>query len=68
MAVLLPPPPSARTKVLVAHAEDQPNDMGTLIRTDVAVLETTRIADKALRSLKSSDAPEDFMGSTGAPA
>ncbi|MFE0132670.1 Wzz/FepE/Etk N-terminal domain-containing protein [Streptomyces sp. NPDC059037] len=62
MAVLLPPPPSARTKVLVAHAEDQPNDMGTLIRTDVAVLETTRIADKALRSLKSSDAPEDFMG------
>ncbi|MEV8021460.1 Wzz/FepE/Etk N-terminal domain-containing protein [Streptomyces sp. NPDC086554] len=61
VAVLLPPPPSARTKVLVAHAEDQPNDMGTLIRTDVAVLGTTRIADEALRSLKSSQAPEDFM-------
>ncbi|MGW2261769.1 Wzz/FepE/Etk N-terminal domain-containing protein [Streptomyces sp. NPDC001780] len=61
VAVLLPPPPSAVTKVLVAHAEDQPNDMGTLIRTDVAVLGTTRIADKALRSLKSSEAPEDFL-------
>ncbi|WP_030745109.1 Wzz/FepE/Etk N-terminal domain-containing protein [Streptomyces sp. NRRL F-5135] len=61
VAVLLPPPPSAVTKVLVAHAEDQPNDMGTLIRTDVAVLGTTRIAEKALRSLKSSEAPEDFL-------
>lgn len=61
VAVLLPPPPSAVTKVLVAHAEDQPNDMGTLIRTDVAVLGTTRVADKALQSLKSSEDPEDFM-------
>ncbi|MDF3143518.1 MULTISPECIES: Wzz/FepE/Etk N-terminal domain-containing protein [unclassified Streptomyces] len=61
VAVLLPPPPSAVTKVLVAHAEDQPNDTGTLIRTDVEVLGTTRIAGKALRSLKSSENPEDFM-------
>ncbi|MEU7489019.1 Wzz/FepE/Etk N-terminal domain-containing protein [Streptomyces sp. NPDC042319] len=61
VAVLLPPPPSAVTKVLVAHREDQPNDTGTLIRTDVAVLGTSRIAGKALRSLKSSDKPEDFM-------
>ena len=49
VAVLLPPPPTAVTKVLVAHQEDQPNDPGTLIRTDVALLQTTRIADKALR-------------------
>ena len=61
VAVLLPARPSATAKVLVAHAEDQPNDTGTLIRTDVAVLGTTRIADKALRSLKSSQDPEDFM-------
>ncbi|WP_340557110.1 Wzz/FepE/Etk N-terminal domain-containing protein [Streptomyces sp. GSL17-111] len=60
-AVLLPPPPTAVTKVLVAHEADQPNDPGTLIRTDVALLHTTRIADEALRSLGSPDKPEDFM-------
>lgn len=61
VAVLMPPPPSATTKVLVAHAEDQPNDTGTLMRTDVALLQTTRIADAALKSLKSPERPEDFM-------
>ncbi|QDY75400.1 Wzz/FepE/Etk N-terminal domain-containing protein [Streptomyces qinzhouensis] len=61
MAVLLPPPPTAVTKVLVTHQEDQPNDTGTLIRTDVALLGTTRIASKALESLKSTEKPEDFM-------
>ncbi|GAA3768292.1 Wzz/FepE/Etk N-terminal domain-containing protein [Streptomyces phyllanthi] len=61
VAVLLPPPPTAVTKVLVAHQEDQPNDTGTLIRTDVALLHTTRIARKALQSLGSPEKPEDFM-------
>ncbi|MEU4346028.1 Wzz/FepE/Etk N-terminal domain-containing protein [Streptomyces sp. NPDC023838] len=61
VAVLLPPPPTAVTKVLVTHQEDQPNDPGTLIRTDVALLQTTRIADTALQSLKSPERPEDFM-------
>ncbi|MFF4018682.1 Wzz/FepE/Etk N-terminal domain-containing protein [Streptomyces sp. NPDC001843] len=61
VAVLMPPPPSATTKVLVAHEEDQPNDTGTLIRTDVAVLQTSRIAGLALKSLKSSEKPADFM-------
>ncbi|MFF6998954.1 Wzz/FepE/Etk N-terminal domain-containing protein [Streptomyces sp. NPDC008313] len=61
LAVLLPPPPTAVTKVLVTHQEDQPNDTGTLIRTDVELLGTTRIADKALRSLKSAEDPEDFL-------
>ncbi|MER8232726.1 Wzz/FepE/Etk N-terminal domain-containing protein [Streptomyces sp. NPDC094049] len=61
LAVLLPPPPTATAKVLVAHQEDQPNDPGTLIRTDVALLHTTRIAGAALRSLGSSEEPEDFM-------
>ncbi|MCG7203381.1 Wzz/FepE/Etk N-terminal domain-containing protein [Streptomyces arenae] len=61
LAVLMPPSPTATTKVLVAHAEDQPNDTGTLIRTDVQLLGTTQIADKALKSLRSSEKPEDFM-------
>ncbi|MGW3459176.1 Wzz/FepE/Etk N-terminal domain-containing protein, partial [Streptomyces olivaceoviridis] len=61
VAVLMPPPPTAVTEVLVAHKEDQPNDTGTLIRTDVEVLGTTRIAEKALRSLHSSADPEDFL-------
>ncbi|TVL89438.1 Wzz/FepE/Etk N-terminal domain-containing protein [Streptomyces sp. SAJ15] len=61
VAVLMPPPPTAVTKVLVAHQEDQPNDTGTLIRTDVELLRTTRIAGQALRSLNSSESPEDFL-------
>ena len=60
-AVLMPTPPTAATEVLVAHAQDQPNDPGTLIRTDVALLQTTRIAGKALATLKSSESPEDFL-------
>ncbi|MFD9390980.1 Wzz/FepE/Etk N-terminal domain-containing protein [Streptomyces sp. NPDC060000] len=65
VAVLLPPPPTAVTKVLVAHQEDQPNDPGTLIRTDVALLQTTRIAGEALHALKSPEKPEDFMPDYG---
>ncbi|MEV5424460.1 Wzz/FepE/Etk N-terminal domain-containing protein [Streptomyces cellulosae] len=61
VAVLLPPPPTAVAKVLVAHQDDQPNDPGTLILTDVALLHTTRIADAALKSLDSSTSAEDFM-------
>ncbi|MEU0385590.1 Wzz/FepE/Etk N-terminal domain-containing protein [Streptomyces chartreusis] len=61
VAVLMPPPPTAVTKVLVAHEEDQPNDTGTLIRTDVELLQTTRIAGRALGALKSPEKPEDFM-------
>ncbi|MFI1398597.1 Wzz/FepE/Etk N-terminal domain-containing protein [Streptomyces sp. NPDC020681] len=61
VAVLLPPQPTAVTTVLVTHQEDQPNDPGTLIRTDAALLQTTRIAGKALQSLNSPERPEDFM-------
>ncbi|MEH0473405.1 Wzz/FepE/Etk N-terminal domain-containing protein [Streptomyces hayashii] len=61
VAFLLPQPPTAVTKILVAHEEDQPNDPGTLIRTDVALLQTTRIAEQALKSLGSRDRAEDFM-------
>ncbi|MFF2040595.1 Wzz/FepE/Etk N-terminal domain-containing protein [Kitasatospora sp. NPDC058170] len=65
LAVLQPAPPTAVVKVLVAHQEDQPNDPGTLIRTDVALLQTTGIAGKALQSLGSSEKPEDFMKDYG---
>ncbi len=61
VAVLLPPSPAAVAKVLVAHKDDQPNDTGTLIRTDVELLGTTRIAGQALRALGSSEEPEEFM-------
>ncbi|MFI6409822.1 Wzz/FepE/Etk N-terminal domain-containing protein [Streptomyces sp. NPDC050548] len=61
VAVLLPPAPAAVTKVLVAHQEDQPNDTGTLIRTDAQLLATSRIAGAALKILKSPEKPEDFM-------
>ncbi|MER6534231.1 Wzz/FepE/Etk N-terminal domain-containing protein [Streptomyces sp. 900105755] len=61
LAVALPPAPTAVTEVLVAHEADQPNDTGTLIRTDVQLLQTTQIADKALRSLRSTAKPEDFL-------
>ncbi|MER5888838.1 Wzz/FepE/Etk N-terminal domain-containing protein [Streptomyces sp. NPDC001941] len=61
LAFVLRPAPTAVTKVLVAHADDQPNDTGTLIRTDVQLLGTTQIAVKALKTLKSSEIPEDFM-------
>ncbi|MER5766250.1 Wzz/FepE/Etk N-terminal domain-containing protein [Streptomyces sp. NPDC001985] len=60
LAVLLRPPPTAVTKVLVVHQEDQPNDTGTLIRTDAALLGTTRIAGQALKALKSAEDPQDF--------
>ncbi|MFD7534691.1 Wzz/FepE/Etk N-terminal domain-containing protein [Streptomyces sp. NPDC059819] len=60
-AVAVQPQPTAVTKVLVAHEGDQPNDPGTLIRTDVALLGTTRIAGTALQSLHSRERPEDFL-------
>ncbi|MBZ6227395.1 polysaccharide biosynthesis protein [Streptomyces olivaceus] len=61
VAVLLPPSPAAVAKVLVAHKDDQPNDTGTLIRTDVELLGTTRIASRALRAIGSAEEPEDFV-------
>ncbi len=58
---VLPAPPTAVAKVIVVHQDDSPTDSGTLIRTDVAVLQTTQIAEGALKKLGSTDAPEDFM-------
>jgi capsular polysaccharide biosynthesis protein len=61
LSVFVPTPPTAVAKILVIHKEDSPTDSGTLIRTDVAVLQTTKIAGAALKSLKINQAPEDFL-------
>ncbi|EOD67932.1 Wzz/FepE/Etk N-terminal domain-containing protein [Amycolatopsis vancoresmycina] len=61
VAVALPAPPTAVAKVIVVHQDDSPTDSGTLMRTDVAVLQTTAIAEGALKKLRSTDTPENFM-------
>ncbi|MGA6161391.1 Wzz/FepE/Etk N-terminal domain-containing protein [Amycolatopsis magusensis] len=61
VAVFLPSPPTAVAKILVIHPDDSPTDSGTLMRTDVAVLETTKIAAEALEKLGSTQAPEEFL-------
>ncbi|WP_410561733.1 Wzz/FepE/Etk N-terminal domain-containing protein [Amycolatopsis sp. cmx-4-61] len=61
LAFVLPAPPTAVAKVIVVHQDDSPTDSGTLMRTDVAVLQTTQIAEAALKKVGSTDSPEDFM-------
>ena len=61
LAFLVPTPPSAVTTLLVLHEDDQPNDSGTLIKTDVAVLQTTLIAGAALNALHSTEPPDQFL-------
>lgn len=61
LAVLMPTPPTAVARLIVLHEDDQPTDGGTLIRTDVAVLQTTRIADAALKALNIDERPEVFL-------
>jgi uncharacterized protein involved in exopolysaccharide biosynthesis len=61
LAVLVPTPPTASTRLLVIHEDDQPSDSGTLIKTDIALLETTRVAGAALETLGSPERPEDFL-------
>lgn len=61
LAVLLPAPPTAVTRVLVIHEQDQPSDTGSLIRTDAALVASTRIASSALKDLGSTQRPEDFL-------
>ncbi|KFU80757.1 Uncharacterized protein involved in exopolysaccharide biosynthesis [Amycolatopsis lurida] len=61
VAMFLPSPPTAVAKILVVHADDSPSDSGTLMETDVAVLETTKIAGDALKKLNSTQPPEEFL-------
>ncbi|QXV60126.1 Wzz/FepE/Etk N-terminal domain-containing protein [Amycolatopsis sp. TNS106] len=61
VAMLMPSPPTAVAQILVIHPDDSPTDSGTLMRTDVAVLETTKTAGEALKKLNSTQAPEEFL-------
>ncbi|NIH82793.1 Wzz/FepE/Etk N-terminal domain-containing protein [Amycolatopsis viridis] len=59
-AFLTPAKPTAVTSLLVLHTADQPNDSKSLIQTDVAVLQSTRIAGAAVRTLNLPATPEQF--------
>ena len=61
LTVLMPPTPTAVTRILVVHEQDGPSDGGSLIRTDVALMNTTRIAADALERLKLAERPEEFL-------
>jgi hypothetical protein len=61
LAVLIPPPPTAVTRIYVVHEEDNPSDGGSLIRTDVTLMTSTRIAAAALDRLGSDERPENFL-------
>jgi hypothetical protein len=61
IALLMPPKPTAVARLLIVHEQDQPTDGGSLMRTDIAVMQTTRMAGLALRQLGSSERPEDFL-------
>lgn len=61
LTVLLPAQPTAVTRLLVIHEDDDSMAGGTLIMTDIALLETTRIADQTLKRLNSTQSPETFL-------
>ncbi|WP_208297766.1 Wzz/FepE/Etk N-terminal domain-containing protein [Actinophytocola oryzae] len=61
LTVLVPPAPTAVVQILVVHEEDSPADGGSLIRTDVSLLMTSRIAGLAAKRLKIDEQPEDFL-------
>lgn len=61
VALLAPAPPTAITRILVAHELDEPTDGGSLIRTDAELAMTTRIAGAALDRLGSTEPPERFL-------
>jgi capsular polysaccharide biosynthesis protein len=61
LTVLVPPSPTALVRILVVHEQDGPADSGSLIRTDVSLMMTSRIAGKAVEKLKIAERPEDFL-------
>jgi len=67
-AVFVPAKPTAVTLLLIIHEGDQPADAGSLIKTDIALLETTRIAAAALESIGADDRPADFVSEYEATA
>ncbi|MGH3434807.1 MAG: Wzz/FepE/Etk N-terminal domain-containing protein [Thermocrispum sp.] len=61
LAVVMPPQPSAAAKLLIVHEGDQPSDGGSLIETDIALLQTTRIAEQVLQQVGGTERPELFV-------
>lgn len=60
-AVLVPPQPTAVSRLLIVHENDVPSDVGNLMLTDVALIQTTRIAEAALKRIGATDNPEAFV-------
>lgn len=63
LALLVPPPPTAVAQLLVVHENDQESTDGSLMETDVALLQTTQIAAATLERINAPDRPEDFLKS-----
>lgn len=63
LTFLIPPTPTAVARLLITHEGDQPTDDGSFMKTDVAMLETTRIAAAALQTLGVNENPDDFLKS-----
>ena len=61
LTVLFPPPPSAVTRVLVAHADDQQVERSSLMATDVALCQTSEVARAALEQVHVNERPADFL-------
>ena len=61
LTILMPPTPTAVTRILVVHEQDGPSDGGMLIRTDATLMATTRVAAAALEKLGLNERPEDFL-------
>ncbi|MGH3914199.1 MAG: Wzz/FepE/Etk N-terminal domain-containing protein [Pseudonocardiaceae bacterium] len=63
LAVLVPPPSTAVARILITHENDQESVSGSLMETDIALLETTRIAAATLQRIEADERPEDFLKS-----
>ncbi|MGH3948609.1 MAG: Wzz/FepE/Etk N-terminal domain-containing protein [Pseudonocardiaceae bacterium] len=63
LAVLVPSPPTAVTRLLIVHEADQAGAGEGLMQTDIALLETTRIAAAALDRINADERPEAFLKS-----
>lgn len=61
LVVLAPPAPTAVTRLLIVHEDDNASNSQSLLETELALLETTRTAAAALDRLGSDERPEDFL-------
>ncbi len=61
LTVLFPPLPTAGTRVLIVHADDQQADRNTLMENDVALCHTSEVAGAALKQINVDERPGDFL-------